>query len=108
MATAPVVQQQDEQDETGVSFEFRLLTEADKPLVAFNDGDLSYTVILIGDISEPVLHATAQFRSMTVLSEDEYQCKAAGMKDFVSKPFTIERLENVIHKWTDVRDLRLM
>jgi CheY-like chemotaxis protein len=35
-----------------------------------------------------------------VLSEDENEFTMAGMKDFVSKPFTFERLENVIQKWT--------
>lgn len=42
----------------------------------------------------PIIAMTAN-----VLSEDEQKCKEAGMKDFISKPFTIERLENVIHKW---------
>ena len=59
-----------EQD-AGVSFEFRLLTETDKPLVAFNDGDLSYFVTMLSD--NETLHAVAQFRSMTGLNEDEYR-----------------------------------
>ena len=42
----------------------------------------------------PVIAMTAN-----VLSEDEEKCRAAGMRDFVSKPFTIERLEDVIHRW---------
>jgi CheY-like chemotaxis protein len=43
-----------------------------------------------------------------VLNEEEKECKLAGMKDFISKPFTIERLESVIFKWTAVGgDLRL-
>jgi len=42
----------------------------------------------------PIIAMTAN-----VLSEDETKCKEAGMKDFISKPFTIERLEKVIHKW---------
>jgi len=47
-----------------------------------------------GESAPPIIAMTAN-----VLSEDEIKCKQAGMKDFISKPFTIERLENVIHKW---------
>jgi len=47
-----------------------------------------------GQSAPPIIAMTAN-----VLSEDEVKCKQAGMKDFISKPFTIERLENVIHKW---------
>ena len=47
-----------------------------------------------GEGAPPIIAMTAN-----VLSEDEIKCKQAGMKDFISKPFTIERLENVIHKW---------
>ncbi len=46
------------------------------------------------DNAPPIIAMTAN-----VLSEDEQECKLAGMKDFVSKPFTIERLEKVVHKW---------
>ncbi|BAU55866.1 ATP-binding protein [Mucilaginibacter gotjawali] len=47
-----------------------------------------------GNSAPPIIAMTAN-----VLSEDEVKCKKAGMRDFISKPFTIERLENVIHKW---------
>ncbi len=47
-----------------------------------------------GESVPPIIAMTAN-----VLSEDEVRCREAGMKDFISKPFTIERLENVIHKW---------
>jgi len=47
-----------------------------------------------GESSPPIIAMTAN-----VMSEDEVKCKKAGMKDFISKPFTIERLENVIRKW---------
>ncbi len=47
------------------------------------------------DNAPPIIAMTAN-----VLSEDEQECKLAGMKDFISKPFTIERLEKVIHKWS--------
>ncbi|WP_295666508.1 response regulator [uncultured Mucilaginibacter sp.] len=47
-----------------------------------------------GSSAPPIIAMTAN-----VLSEDEVKCKQAGMRDFISKPFTIERLENVIHKW---------
>jgi signal transduction histidine kinase/CheY-like chemotaxis protein len=51
----------------------------------------------------PIIAMTAN-----VMSEDEQECKLAGMKDFISKPFTIERLESVIFKWTAVGgDLRV-
>ncbi len=46
------------------------------------------------DACPPIIAMTAN-----VLSEDEEKCRAAGMRDFVSKPFTIERLEDVIHRW---------
>lgn len=42
----------------------------------------------------PIIAMTAN-----VLSEDEERCRLAGMIDFISKPFTIERLEDVIYKW---------
>lgn len=42
----------------------------------------------------PIIAMTAN-----VLSEDEERCREAGMSDFISKPFTIERLEDVIYKW---------
>jgi signal transduction histidine kinase/ActR/RegA family two-component response regulator len=47
-----------------------------------------------GEKAPPIIAMTAN-----VLSEDEIRCKQAGMKDFISKPFTIERLEKVIQKW---------
>jgi len=47
-----------------------------------------------GSAAPPIIAMTAN-----VLSEDELKCKEAGMKDFISKPFTIERLEKVVHKW---------
>jgi len=47
----------------------------------------------------PIIAMTAN-----VMSEDEHKCKRAGMKDFISKPFTIERLENVIQKWAPQTD----
>ncbi len=47
-----------------------------------------------GNQAPPIIAMTAN-----VLSEDEQKCKEAGMCDFVSKPFTIERLENVVNKW---------
>ncbi len=51
-----------------------------------------------GKSAPPIIAMTAN-----VLSEDENECTMAGMKDFVSKPFTFERLENVIQKWTNVK-----
>ncbi|MDO3642600.1 ATP-binding protein [Mucilaginibacter sp. L3T2-6] len=47
------------------------------------------------DICPPIIAMTAN-----VLSEDEEKCRAAGMCDFISKPFTIDRLEDVIYKWS--------
>lgn len=44
--------------------------------------------------SPPIIAMTAN-----VLSEEEQECRMAGMKDFVSKPFTIEHLESIINKW---------
>ena len=48
-----------------------------------------------GNSAPPIIAMTAN-----VLSEDESKCKEAGMKDFISKPFTIDRLEKVIRKWS--------
>lgn len=50
-----------------------------------------------GDNAPPVIAMTAN-----VLSENEQECKEAGMKDFLSKPFTIERLEAIINKWGQI------
>ena len=47
-----------------------------------------------GDNAPPIIAMTAN-----VLSENETECREAGMKDFLSKPFTIERLQSIIHKW---------
>jgi CheY-like chemotaxis protein len=52
----------------------------------------------LGKNAPPIIAMTAN-----VLSEDEYKCKQAGMKDFISKPFTIERLENVIRRWATTK-----
>jgi signal transduction histidine kinase len=61
------------------------------------DGLEAATYILkkYGKSTPPIIAMTAN-----VLSEDESKCKDAGMKDFISKPFTIERLEKVIRKWS--------
>jgi signal transduction histidine kinase/CheY-like chemotaxis protein len=55
----------------------------------------SYILKKYGRSAPPIIAMTAN-----VLSEDESKCKEAGMKDFISKPFTIERLEKVIRKWS--------
>jgi signal transduction histidine kinase/ActR/RegA family two-component response regulator len=54
----------------------------------------AYIIKKYGDDAPPIIAMTAN-----VLSEDEEKCRQAGMKDFISKPFTIERIESVIHKW---------
>jgi len=54
----------------------------------------AYLLNTYSDTCPPIIAMTAN-----VLSEDEEKCRAAGMRDFVSKPFTIERLEDVIHRW---------
>jgi signal transduction histidine kinase/CheY-like chemotaxis protein len=46
----------------------------------------------------PIIAMTAN-----VLSENEAECRDAGMKDFLSKPFTIDRLQSVIQRWGSVR-----
>ncbi|AYL95053.1 ATP-binding protein [Mucilaginibacter celer] len=48
-----------------------------------------------GKAAPPIIAMTAN-----VLSENERECSQAGMKDFVSKPFTFERVEDIIQKWT--------
>ncbi len=50
-----------------------------------------------GENAPPIIAMTAN-----VLSENEHDCKEAGMKDFLSKPFTIERLEAIINKWGQI------
>jgi two-component system, sensor histidine kinase len=47
-----------------------------------------------GEKAPPIVAMTAN-----VLSENEVECREAGMKDFLSKPFTIDRLEAIIEKW---------
>jgi len=47
-----------------------------------------------GEKAPPIVAMTAN-----VLSENEAECREAGMKDFLSKPFTIDRLEAIIEKW---------
>jgi signal transduction histidine kinase/CheY-like chemotaxis protein len=47
-----------------------------------------------GDNTPPIIAMTAN-----VLSENEAECREAGMKDFLSKPFTIDRLKSIIHRW---------
>lgn len=49
---------------------------------------------MYGDKAPPVIAMTAN-----VLSENEAECREAGMKDFLSKPFTIDRLESILAKW---------
>ena len=48
----------------------------------------------LGENAPPIIAMTAN-----VLSENETECREAGMKDFLSKPFTIDRLQTIIHKW---------
>lgn len=48
-----------------------------------------------GENAPPIIAMTAN-----VLSENEAECRQAGMKDFLSKPFTIDRLEAIIHRWS--------
>jgi CheY-like chemotaxis protein len=47
-----------------------------------------------GEGAPPIIAMTAN-----MLSENERECAQAGMKDFVSKPFTFGRLEDIIQKW---------
>jgi signal transduction histidine kinase/CheY-like chemotaxis protein len=53
-----------------------------------------HIIEMYGNDAPPIIAMTAN-----VLSEDEVKCKQAGMVDFISKPFTIERLEKVIQRW---------
>jgi len=48
----------------------------------------------LGENAPPIIAMTAN-----VLSENETGCREVGMKDFLSKPFTIDRLQSIIHKW---------
>lgn len=49
-----------------------------------------------GHDSSPVIIAM----TANAMKEDEDDCLKAGMKDFVSKPFTIEALKATIYKWS--------
>ncbi len=49
-----------------------------------------------GDSAPPIIAMTAN-----VLSENEAECKQAGMKDFLSKPFTMRQLRDAISKFID-------
>ena len=75
------------------------------------------------DVSMPVmdgLEATHRIRSLTgsvralpiiamtahALTEEEDRCRAAGMDDFITKPFARERLLSVVEFWHGSRHLR--
>jgi signal transduction histidine kinase/ActR/RegA family two-component response regulator len=47
-----------------------------------------------GDNAPPIIAMTAN-----VLSQNETECREVGMRDFLSKPFTIDRLQTIIHRW---------
>lgn len=49
-----------------------------------------------GHIAPPVIIAM----TANATKEDEQECLNAGMKDFISKPFTIEALKTTIGKWS--------
>lgn len=53
-----------------------------------------YIIKQYGDSAPPIIAMTAN-----VLSENEAECRQAGMKDFLSKPYTIDRLEAIIQRW---------
>ncbi len=53
-----------------------------------------YILDKYGDNAPTIIAMTAN-----VMSENEIECKQAGMKDFLSKPFTIDHLEAIINKW---------
>lgn len=53
-----------------------------------------YILDKYGDSAPPIVAMTAN-----VMSENEIECKRAGMKDFLSKPFTIDNLEAIINRW---------
>lgn len=48
-----------------------------------------------GHITPPVIIAM----TANAMKEDEAECLQAGMKDFISKPFTIEGLKSTISRW---------
>lgn len=62
----------------------------------------SYLLNKYPDNCPPIIAMTAN-----VLSEDEEKCRSAGMRDFISKPFTIERLEHVVNKWASLESQEL-
>jgi len=53
-----------------------------------------YILDKYGDDAPTIVAMTAN-----VMSENEIECKRAGMKDFLSKPFTIDHLEAIINRW---------
>lgn len=60
------------------------------------DGLQATRRILAGsDNKAPVIIAM----TANAMKEDEFECKAAGMKDFISKPFTLESLKQSILRW---------
>ena len=67
----------------------------DMMMPVMNGIDASYKIIeQLGENSPVIIAMTA-----AALDEDKQKCFNAGMKDFISKPFVIEDLQELIEKW---------
>ncbi len=60
---------------------------------------LQATQRILGNSKNKVLSPVIIAMTANAMKEDEEDCLEAGMKDFISKPFTIEALRSTIYKW---------
>jgi two-component system, sensor histidine kinase len=58
--------------------------------------EASSTILKTSTLNPPVIIAM----TANAVKEAEAECLEVGMKDIVTKPFTIEQLRKVLEKWT--------
>lgn len=61
---------------------------------------LQATKAILSDFDNHEIVPTIIAMTANAMKEDEEECRNAGMKDFISKPFTIDALKSTIAKWS--------